>query len=406
MIALDEIAEMVQERCGFAPAPALLTALRRTVTHRCVEMGGVTADDYLALLRVSSEEFSILTHELIVPETFFFRYPESFAALRTWVKEHKSRPLRVLSAACSTGEEAYTIAMALFSEGLDASEFVVEGWDLNPASVATAREGYYSANSFRSGSMGWRERFFIKKTEGWLAGPSLRNAVHFKTANLLDVMNHDAWDAIFCRNALIYFSPAQQQKVVKHLDRALISGGILFLGPAEPALFLEHNWVSAKFPMSFACIRRSRDDARLGASHSPSPRPSAPSVNKSRSAVAVTRRHPAPVIAPSEVLPPPLPLLERAHGHADEGRLDEAQALLGEILQKESGHVEANFLMGIVEEARGRMAVAESCYRRVLFLLPSHLGALQHMKLLLRAQGREQAAERLGHRAARHHTSP
>jgi len=405
MIALDEIAELVQERCGFAPAPALLTTLRRAVTHRCVEMGGISTDDYLALLRVSAEEFSVLARELIIPETFFFRYPESFVALQTWVRNHKRRPLRILSAACSTGEETYTIAMALLSEGLSPADFVVQGWDLSPASVATAREGYYSLNSFRSGSMEWREQFFVQKNAGWQARPSLRDAVSFKAANLLEVNDHEAWDVIFCRNALIYFSPEQQRKVVHRLDRALAAGGILFLGPAEPPLFLEHNWVSAKYPMGFACVRRIPGKVRVEKASLPGA--------KVRSSNPAKPINPAVLVlgptvkgAAADVPPLSLSPLEQAQAFADEGQLDQAQTVLSEVLRKESGHVEANFLMGVVEEAMGHLGAAESCYRRVLFLMPSHLEALQHMKLLLRIQGREQAAERLGQRAARYHTSP
>lgn len=404
MIAVDEIAELVQERCGFAPAPVLLTALRRAVTHRCVEMGGISPDDYLSLLRVSAEEFSILARELIIPVTFFYRYPESFVALLTWVRTHKRRPLRILSAACSTGEETYTIAMALLSEGMSPSDFVVQGWDLNPASVMTAREGYYSLNSFRSGAMEWREKFFVKKNTGWQARPSLRDAVSFKAANLLEVDDREAWDVIFCRNALIYFSPEQQRKVVHRLDRALAVGGILFLGPAEPPLFLEHNWVSAKYPMGFACVRKNPEEVRIEKASLSGLKRRSTSPAKPAKPVAPINR-PVPKNTTASAPPPSLSPLEQAQAFADEGRLDQAQAVLSEMLRRESGHVEANFLMGVVEEAMGHLGAAESCYRRVLFLMPSHLEALQHMKLLLRIQGREQAAERLGQRAARYHTS-
>lgn len=399
MTAFEQIAALVHERCGFAATPPLLNALRRVVTHRAVEMGGISLDDYLALLQVSPEEFAGLSRELIIPETFFFRYPESFTAFSTWIKT-RERPLRVLSLACSTGEEAYTLAMCLLDAGLRPDEFVLEARDLNPGSIAAAQEGYYTSNSFRADSALWRDRFFTRKGVGWSIRSALRDVVRFRQFNLLNLSENNAWDVIFCRNVLIYFSPEQQRSVMEKMDRALAEGGIIFLGPAEPPFFLEYNWKSADFPMAFACVRRDPS-----AQHPPiklgHPRKIVPAktARLSRPPISLPRPSSAPR---KEVTISPL---ERAKLCANEGRLDEAHQILAEILRRESENIDANLLMGIVEEARGRLNAAESSYRKVLFLMPSHLEALQHMKLLLRLQGREQAAARLGQRAARHDTS-
>lgn len=400
MTVFDQMAELVEERCGFAPTPTLLASLRRAATHHCVEMGGISFEDYLSLLRVSPEELSTLVRELIVPETFFFRYPESFSALIAWTRE-RGRPLRILSAACSTGEEAYTIAMSLLEEKMTPAEFVLEGWDLNPHAIEVARTGRYAANSFRADPGTWRDRYFVRRGSGWQARSFLRELVRFKQANLLEVTDHDRWDVIFCRNVLIYFSPEQQRQVIMRLDRALVAEGILFLGPAEPPIFLEHDWMSSQYSMSFACVRKPRSNPEV----TPKTSRLRPAVSKKSPVAVVAPPLSKKVVSPRKEAPPLLPL-ERARLLADEGRLDDARHSLAEILRKEPESIEANLLLGVVEEARGHSAAAESHYRRVLFLNPSHLEALQHMKLLLRNQGREQAAERLGQRAARHHTSP
>lgn len=400
MTVFDQMAELVHERCGFAPTPPLMASLRRAAAHHCVEMGGIAYEDYLSLLRVSPEELATLVRELIVPETFFFRYPESFTALTAWVRQ-RGRPLRILSLACSTGEEPYSIAITLMEEQLAPTDFVVEGWDLNPHSVEVAKKGFYSANSFRTDPGDWRERYFLRKTGGWLARTALRDAVQFKQANLLEVTDHARWDVIFCRNVLIYFSPEQQRKASVTLNRALVEEGILFLGPAEPPIFMEQDWMPAPYSMSFACVRKFR------AHRDQPPTPSRPRPTLPKKATAAAPPAPAPVkrAAPAPKEAPPLLPLERARLLADEGRLDDARQQLTKILRTKPEDIDANLLMGIVEEALGQASAAENHYRRVLFLNPSHLEALQHMKLLLRAQGREQAAERLGQRAARHNTS-
>lgn len=401
MTVFDQMAELVHERCGFAPTQPLMASLRRAAAHHCVEMGGISYEDYLALLMVSPEELASLIRELIVPETFFFRYPESFAALVAWVRQ-RGRPLRVLSLACSTGEEAYTIAITLLEENLALTDFVVEGWDLNPHSIEVAKKGLYAGNSFRADPGEWRDRYFVRRTGGWQARTPLREAVQFKQANLLEVTDHARWDVIFCRNVLIYFSSDQQRKAGALLDRALIEEGVLFLGPAEPPIFLDMDWMSAPYPMSFACVRKPRSQPVVASTPARS-RATVPKKTPIVSPTPLLAKKSAPVAVPKEA--PILAPLDRARLLADEGRLREAHQLLTELLRKEPEGTEANLLMGVVEEALGHVSAAESHYRRVLFLNPSHLEALQHMKLLLRNQGREQAAERLGRRVARHKTA-
>jgi chemotaxis protein methyltransferase WspC len=94
--------------------------------------------------------------------------------------------------------------------------------------------------------------------------------------------------------------------------------------------------------------------------------------------------------------------LEKAQSLADAGKLDEALTVLGTALQSDSENAEIHFLQGVIEEARGGNREAETHYRRTLFLDPSHAGALQHMTLLLRSEGRNRAADNLSRRASRH----
>ncbi|CAN5317232.1 protein-glutamate O-methyltransferase CheR [soil metagenome] len=385
MSSLQDIGDFLTERCGFE-SPDERT-LRKAVDRRLLETGLSSVAAYLAHLRPHPREVAELVNLVVVPETFFFRYPASFRALAEWAADRPARPLRILSLACSTGEEPYSIAMTLLDAGLSEVDFVIEARDLSTAAISLARRGLYSSKSFREVSGNWRSRYFADDVQ---VLPQLKRVVDFGVENLLHLEDKAKWDAIFCRNSLIYFPLEEQKKIAELIDRALVSDGIIFIGPAEPPLFIDSGWAPSGYPMSFSCIRRA---ARVP----PSAKPLAPlrPVPKSRPAP-----NPRPATAPAP--PKPIVFLEEARALADAGRLDEAQAMLTSALKADPANADAHFLQGVVEEARGHLDLAESNYRKSLYLAPGHAEALQHMALLVKSQGRGLAASRLHRRATRH----
>lgn len=391
MSGLEHVADFLHQRYGFAQTESLLGPLTQAVEKRRRETGRDSDRDYFALLSGSPAECSLLIHEIIVPETFFFRYPESFAALTEWVGAIERRPLRILSFACSTGEEPYSIAMALLQKGWSPRDFHIEARDLNEASIARAKRGLYTANSFRTGRSEWQERFFEAHEAHWEVLPSLKSAVSFERANLLALEDVTAWDVIFCRNVLIYFSDRQQRSAIARLRTALADDGILFVGPAEPPLLLQQGWSSSPYAMSFSCLKV----FNTAVPKAPALRYEAPKIKPV--ALPVVPKA-VPASEPVEVQPP----LERARDLADLGRTEEAQGLLRGIIRENPEALDAHLLMGLIAESAGQVAEAEASYRRVLFIDPSHREALQHMSLLLRGQGRHQAADQLSRRASQH----
>ncbi len=400
MKALADIAGFLHEEFGFDEACPGPSTLQRIVSARCASAGATDASGYLALLRRSPEERKALLEAVIVPETFFFRHPESFHALLSWVKARNRYPVRILSAACSTGEEAYSLAMALQDGGLHPGQFLIEGCDVSEASLEEARRAVYTPKAFRSADLEWRDRYFSRVPEGWQARSELRGLVRFRRDNFFGWKGRESWDVVFCRNVLIYFSPARQTEAIALIDRILAHDGVAFLGPAEPPLFLAHGWRAADHAMSFSCVRARPVSAPV--------RPPAPPARArvlesalKRAASSGTARARAPE-SPVQPAPP----LEAARIFADGGLLDEAESLLAEIVSAEPGNPEAHFLSGVVAEARGFDDRAEAHYRKSLYAAPDHVGALEHMALLLRRRGRTQAAENLIRRAARHAPQP
>ena len=204
------------------------------------------AAEYLAGLEdnPSSEEIGALARELTVGETYFFRNNEQFRALAEVVlpermrADRRPRVLRLLSAGCASGEEAYSLAIVARETVHDPSwETQVRAVDLNPASLQKAEQARYSAWALRETPADVRQRWF--RMEGRDATPveAARAAVRFEQKNLIaedsGLWPADAYDVIFCRNVMMYFAPEPMRSAITHMADSLAPGGFLFLGHAE-----------------------------------------------------------------------------------------------------------------------------------------------------------------------------
>ena len=179
-------------------------------------------------------------------ETYFYREApqlQVFAEhILRQIKERKttdgSRTLRILSAGCSSGEEAHTIAMIVYDSGQFFWSWDVKiiGMDVDQAALEKARRGVYFHNSFRSLNPALAERHFVKQVSGAAVKEQLRRLVQIRYGNIVDPASYEGLaglDVIFCRNVLIYFSDAMILKAVRLFYEALAPGGYLFLGHAE-----------------------------------------------------------------------------------------------------------------------------------------------------------------------------
>ncbi len=351
---------------------------------------GNSLEEYFDKLVSSPLELRSLLEDFVVPETFFFRYEESFRTLVQWARGRKKRPLRILSAACSTGEEPYSIAFSLLEAGWKPRDFQIEAFDLSENAVEAARAGVFRSNSFRGEIGPWRERFFEPAAAAWKVRSQYNDLVDFRRSNLLLMEDVACWDAIFCRNVMIYFDDPSRRRVSDLLHRALKPDGMLFLGPAEPAAMSVYGWRATGLEMSFT-VQASSDPAMAPAVIKPKPITLAPR----RRAVG----HSAPPFTPEASVPEPG--VEDARKLADQGRLVEARDILRRFLAGNSEDAGGRFLLGLIEESLGNAAEAETQYRQTLYLEPGHQEAMHHMALLLRKQGRTDAAGRFERRVSR-----
>ncbi|MDT8444511.1 MAG: chemotaxis protein CheB [Desulfuromonadales bacterium] len=221
---------------------------KNTVYRRIERRMGIHQIDriatYVRYLQENPQEVELLFRELLIGVTNFFRDPAVWAhlqedAIPALLAEHPTgRVLRAWSAGCSTGEEAYTLAI-VFKEVLakikPKASFTLQifATDLDQDAIDKARQGVYPANIAADVSVERLQRFFVKEGSGYRIGKDIREMVTFATQNVIMDPPFTKLDILICRNLLIYLTPELQKKLLPLFHYSLNPGGILFLGSAE-----------------------------------------------------------------------------------------------------------------------------------------------------------------------------
>jgi len=216
-----------------------------------------------------SAETKYLYEAITINETFFFRNQPQFDALISSIlpeiisakdKMGKNK-IRIWSAASSTGEEAYTIAM-LISDVVRPKypkmEFEIMGTDISNAAVETAQRGVYKEYSIRNMPVYYLKKFFKPGPHGFEIEPRIKNMANFKLLNLYDDFSMRTminYDVIFCANVLIYFDQNSKVKVVNHLYNSLLKGGYLFIGYSETLQSISKAFKLVSFPKTVSYKR-------------------------------------------------------------------------------------------------------------------------------------------------------
>lgn len=242
-LGLAPFQALVKQRCGLQFEGDGQAKLAQALQERCAALGLAQAA-YLPYLERSAGEFQELVNLLTINETYFFREPEQIRLLvqrlvpRLLARGSGQGRLRILSAGCSTGEEPYSLAIALLEQYGDAAaqSFTLLGADIDSRALARARAATYSDFSFRGVPEALRQRHFERTRAGWRLAPAVRRLVEFHECNLLAPPQAPALqgcDVIFFRNVSIYFDLPTRQRIQQHLAQLLKDDGILVIGVAE-----------------------------------------------------------------------------------------------------------------------------------------------------------------------------
>jgi len=244
VVTPDTWCQLIRRRCGLTFRVAQVPAVLGHVRERMRASGATSERLYYEQLTGEPDggpEWTALVEHLVNHETSFFRHAPSFDALRTRIlpelrEARGGSHLNLLSAGCSTGQEAYSLAMVAMDDDGTPGDFTVWGGDISRHAIDIARRGRYGPRAIAGVPAEYRTRFL--RSDGgapeYEIVEELRRRVRFTLINLIAEGGISlTYDVIFCHNVLIYLSPAALSQVVALLATRLVLGGYLLLGPGE-----------------------------------------------------------------------------------------------------------------------------------------------------------------------------
>ncbi|MEO6713369.1 MAG: CheR family methyltransferase [Mycobacteriales bacterium] len=343
--AFDRLRTLLATRAGLVFDDSRRDSLSYAVADRMHASGAATLEAYLAVVeRPRSPEVQALLDDVTIPETYFFRNAPQFSALREFVVPElirhamaNGRRIRVWSAGCSSGEEAYSIAI-LLRELLPPGAWDVKviGTDISTKVVAAARAGRYGARSLGPVDDRMLARWFTRLDDGYVVNDEIKEMVEFRHHNLVAdaaALPELQADLVLCRNVTIYFNRETTRALMKRLYGSLREGGYLFLGHSETLWQISDDFRLVSLGEAFVYRRDASSGngavAAGAAANANGATPAAvppanPALSARRTYVAGRRSDDVPgVLLPAPVMAKPI-----VAARADEHPLDGARAAL------------------------------------------------------------------------------
>jgi chemotaxis protein methyltransferase CheR len=380
----------------------------RAATH------GLTPGAYLTRLGAGgwTGELTALAEDLSITETYFFRHSEQFRALRETALPERvaarsaQRVLRMLSVACSSGEEAYTLAIVGREVRRDPEWVIsVTGLDNNPAVLRKAGTAKYSTWSLRETPDPVRQRWFRPCEGGYQVSDEIRALVQFRRYNVADedlgLWRPGQYDVIFCRNLLMYLTADVSAALVRRMTGALAPGGYLFLGHTDSLGSRPDGLEPRHSHQTFYYRRQDTAAPPVPAPASaPAPLPPLPEPVDDRYQRAIALLHEERFGDALTLLDDPAPGRETLlHGVllAQNGRFAEAIGTANRMIGLDGMYADAHQLLGLSLEGAGTVDEAIAQYRLAAYLDPTFALARLRLGQLARRRGDDRtAADELG----------
>jgi chemotaxis protein methyltransferase CheR len=377
---LPRFSEILAQQMGLYFPPERKSDLLRGIETAAREFGLQDAASCMQLLLsapLDRNRIEILACHLTVGETYFFRDPKAFDALQAHIlpaliqsRRQCGKTLRIWSAGCATGEEAYSIAILVQRMIPDFRQWhiTILGTDINPHALAKAESGSYGEWSFRNPPDWLKNGYFRPPEKGrYEIIPSVRESVTFTYINLMEdaypslINNTNAMDIIFCRNVLMYFKPALATQVVRRYGLSLVNGGWLIISPTDNSQAITGTMETVNFPGAILYRKNASGTARSPAApfpallEPPEPiaiRPAATTKQHTRwpAAMTVDKTPPPPRPQPSDY--------RQALALYQQGRYGEATAQATTLLSSQQNKVQAMNLIARIHANQGDLAGA------------------------------------------------
>lgn len=445
---IEHFRTLIATHLGLRIDDAQPDALTNLLRARCAQYGGVGRYlDHFAGEAWLRSELPILARELTVAETYFFRNADQFAAFSELALPRalaaRGGACRILSAGCASGEEPYSLAIAVREHCPQAADLVeIWAFDINPIALGKADQGRYSNWSLRDTPKPIRDKWFAIDGNDYVLDASVRHAVNVTAGNLARAdrafWQPGRFDIVFCRNVLMYFCAEQARAAIDRITRALTPGGYLFLGHAETLRGLSNDYHLCHTHGTFYYRRKAElSDGSIADAQPGTERPVAPVFMSDSSWVDVIqqaseristlakqadskrvreRTEAAPLdltsalecvrgerfgealrrIAdlPAEHANDADVLLLKAVSLSHSGALESAESVCRELLARDGLNTGAQYVLAVCREAAGDVSGAIEHDQAACYLDPSFAMPRLHLGLLARRQGDCAAAVR------------
>lgn len=439
-MSIKALTELLREHIGLNPESIGHEAIEQSIKRRMKLSGIDSPVNYFIKVTDDPLELSSLVDEITVGETWFFREFPAFSVLQKQALNRRSNgysQFRVASMPCSSGEEVYSIAMALLDIGFQENQLKVDGYDINREVVNKAHKAEYSSISFRSAMPDFSKRYLEKHGDGFGIKQSVKQSVSFQQANLLELADHVepcSYDVIFCRNFLIYLDESSRRKMVEVLRHSLTEDGVLIVSRCEAHCIAQLGFQVLAQDKRFAFSNTNKDVLMCDSS---SPKKSLPrAVSNTLSAEKARKQdlNPSVVNTQSKAATPQKkalfscgsrqkstlafqPLSDERVVDKDNvsewlandckkrlyaieilvnsGKFEQAMNGCRQLMRQHPECVDAQFMMGLISEQKGERALAFQYFRKVLYLQPEHHEALLHSAMVCEQQGEIAKAENL-----------
>ncbi len=406
--------KLLVETCGLRFDEGRNQSLHEALWQRLQHRGYESYREYYNLLKFHPEgrlEIRELFDLVTIGETYFFRNKAQFDVLMRSVlpeiiqrkADSEDRCIRVWSAGCSRGDEAYSIAIAILEvfPSVEELRIAILGTDINRKSLACSEEGVYGEKDIGHLPKEYLEKYFKRQGPSYYLRDDVKQLVEFEYHNLArDPCFHEKMqnvDILFCRNVIIYFDPETTQRVIENFYNCLARDGYLFLGHTESLWQITNRFERVEFPQTFIYKKRLgpiQEDAMRPFMavpeidiedftfstvpaeafqvepflHSPRQQAEDAARQADRPSETVFVSSPAPTVGQDKKHI--LTGLSEATRLANEARYKEAADILGKIVQEDNLSVEAYYLLGVLSYKSGDLKEAEAQFKKVIYVAP------------------------------------
>jgi chemotaxis protein methyltransferase WspC len=426
------IKKLLHQKIGLNASSVGDSSIERAIKHRLTENKIDDIKQYYEMLLANADELAELVEEVVVPETWFFRNNTPFDAFRDYVtatiapKLNTDEKIRILSIPCASGEEPYSAAICLHRAGIALDRVAIDAIDISKRALTKAKRAIYGRNSFRGVEEDIQDTYFKKGGAGYRLIEEIREVVNFQQGNFLTGQlspQDDYYDAIFCRNLLIYFDRETQKAAMEKLHRALKARGALFVGHAETSQVSRDLFVQLYSARSFGYVKVSEAERRQTkralqvpdkipeqwqsvfaqlANLSAGKAAEARKVDTAKSKTVKSYAKTAAVKSSSAADPvqPRISLIS-VERLANQGKYQEAIDLCLAFLKENPDSANGYYLLGLIRDLNGEAKEADSMLRKAIYLDPNHEQALVLAGLLAEKRGDIEAALSYRRRAKR-----